>query len=93
MNKIQSFQTYTFEPTTVILALYGLFFVTHEGKSTENMKKSRKKAEFHDSGNVSFTNFNLSEKDMEMLVKNGKDGTAEYFKWFENPEKKVLNRV
>lgn len=39
-----------------------------------------------DAGGVKTTDFDLSDAKVNLLVKNGKDGTQKYFDWFNNPE-------
>lgn len=48
---------------------------------------------FIDSGDVGFTNFKLPKEKIDMLVKNGTSCTKDYFKWFNNRDNKVINRV
>jgi NTE family protein len=38
------------------------------------------------------TQFNLTDADKEKLVQQGRDGTNEYFKWFDTSKEKVVNR-
>ncbi|MBI3581618.1 MAG: patatin-like phospholipase family protein [Nitrospinae bacterium] len=48
---------------------------------------------FIDSGDVSFTNFSLPKEKIDMLVNKGVSCTEEYFKWFNNRDNNVINRV
>ncbi len=45
-----------------------------------------------DSLGVGTTDFDLPDEKKEDLVKSGREGATEYFKWFDNPKKKVINR-
>ena len=47
-----------------------------------------------DAGDISATQFNLTDVQKKELVESGENGTREYFKWFDNPpkEKMPLNK-
>jgi NTE family protein len=48
---------------------------------------------FIDAGGVRSTQFDLSDEKVTMLVKNGEEGARTYFKWFNDPKQKPMNRV
>lgn len=48
---------------------------------------------FIDSGDVSFTNFNLPKEKIDMLVDKGVKCAREYFEWFNNRGNRAVNRV
>ncbi|HUF12673.1 MAG TPA: patatin-like phospholipase family protein [Longimicrobiales bacterium] len=46
-----------------------------------------------DTRDIGTTDFDLSEVQKEMLIREGQLGVAEYFSWFENPTESPWNRV
>ncbi|HWM26774.1 MAG TPA: patatin-like phospholipase family protein [Chthoniobacterales bacterium] len=48
---------------------------------------------FIDASGVGTTEFSLSDAKTQMLIENGRRGVVEYFKWFEDPNSKPINRI
>lgn len=48
---------------------------------------------FLDAAGIRATDFDLTEPQIQMLLKNGKDGTTKYFDWFLEKKAEPINRV